>query len=922
MKKVILTIVCGKLWIAYIPEPINHASGSEGTIQVSVEENSKDEDKQNDDPVLRKEKGSNIIKKAKRRICMCPLIQGLEKCRFERANNNHALAHHNCPLLSHRVLVQVPTPVVLGSPFDILSNTHGQTFNSMQLVSLRMLLSFITNTPLSFLQFGSQTFNQLIHGLVRQGQLYPNLPTTSIVPTLSRQRVPAIIAQESNRLYEQLFQGIQGQYISLLFDAGDINNQHYLVVCIQQFSRSTKPIFFQLTNGPWTKLNYITFLKQIVSYLQTWSVRVSSICTDGLPAQVYAIKESIEQMQQSGQFNSVAPLLIPFYIPCFNHRTNLVVQRLSQLPVTSGIIETVKRFAREANQKDCQQILKKVCPSFINTRWLSLSLVSAYVRLKRKTILEHNLLSCESIHDILKLEIILNPLMELHRFFESHLTKLCDVYPALLRALLQYNALLKHQVFKHGPWFQVIIHTMVQLFNETLCGFVGSLIELSFYLSPSGKKLYRNKQFLSAFNPQRTLTEAIADVVRISDSPSWLVSSLPLLLEDSETIILQKAFVNIEYYQRDISFQSYNPQSHSCTDELCTPGNVTNNISSQTSTTPSLSLTSTLATSSCSARWDVACSSTQDEPCYLNSLLKPPLRITVSDKIPQSVNVRSIEEALSNYSDTTSQIDDSLSQEQHHDINNITERWIMRQDDLLDILASADDESFFRDIENDDDDPAGLLAEEERAKQDEYIEKQLLESTEQQRLYPRRSKRLAQKTQQQSAFQNSHTSETEQENITVPVLLEDSTESSEDDEVILTGATGTLHHHLGLSEAEEVQLLDSLFGSLSKRAGVDLDGRFQTHLRAILPQRLHVWVPLLTKRFRYEMFAAQDRNIISNQLSSVIYQHVVTALTYSPCSESECERIFSKAKFICGRRRHNLRLQTLNQLLSIVYLSH
>ena len=531
MSKIIFTIAYGKLWIGYIPiQKIE--TEEESPSEAECEGDSIDSEKNERErvqtalaiPPLKKERPPLDIPKHhktqkktySRRICMCPIIQGDSKCRFEKPNNNSSLRRHDCPLLLHKLIA----PSAFARP---MPDFPSLPLTGIQDEAIRSLVLFFSHTPLSFAALGSSSFNSFAQTLIRLGQSNPQLPTTSILPYLTRQKIPVFLSQEANKLFKSLLKGIQGQFVSIMFDAGCINDQHYTAVCIQPLTRFAKPLFFQLTYGPWSKQEYHDFICQLLSALSDWSVHVTGICTDGLPAQKFAIEQVIEELQTHQIIDSIQPLFIPFHIYCFNHKINLIVERVAHLKTTTPIVEKLIEFAREANKKDFHSILKKACPSFIATRWLSLSLLASFIRLKRKDILEAKLLDKQTIHDALLLEIVLNPLMQLHLFFEAHFTKLCDVYPAILWALLQYYFLTKHPQFSHGEWMHVVVDIMVSLYNQLLCGNIGSQIELAFFLSPLGKEQFKSGHFTPAFNPAHSLQTA-------SQAVFDRYSSLPFVL--------------------------------------------------------------------------------------------------------------------------------------------------------------------------------------------------------------------------------------------------------------------------------------------------------------------------------------------------------------------------------------------------------
>ena len=59
-------------------------------------------------------------------------------------------------------------------------------------------------------------------------------------------------------------------------------------------------------------------------------------------------------------------------------------------------------------------------------------------------------------------------------------------------------------------------------------------------------------------------------------------------------------------------------------------------------------------------------------------------------------------------------------------------------------------------------------------------------------------------------------------------------------------------------------------------------------------------------------------SILSSQRERM-FKNIMRLITMSPCSESACERIFSKARLICGQRKYRMTMETLNARLTVAY---
>ena len=276
-------------------------------------------------------------------------------------------------------------------------------------------------------------------------------------------------------------------------------------VTVQGLSPIATPLFFQLAPAPSTSQEYAQFVTELQSLLLAHNIEISSIVTDGLPAQLSGIQTALSNVHNL----PIKPILKPFHIPCLNHRINLVVihafQRVGHL---STIRAQLIKFACNSTTTACQSVLHKHCPKYIHTRWLCMSQICSFIRMKRRQIIRHDLMSPRDVRDVMMTEILLLPLLELQLFFESELTKLCDAFPAILRAISEYKIILSFSQFQSKDWLYSISELLCLLHTMTLSKETGKLISLAFSLTSCGRRLLREKRFASAFrldSPQSAL---------------------------------------------------------------------------------------------------------------------------------------------------------------------------------------------------------------------------------------------------------------------------------------------------------------------------------------------------------------------------------------------------------------------------------
>ena len=105
---------------------------------------------------------------------------------------------------------------------------------------------------------------------------------------------------------------------------------------------------------------------------------------------------------------------------------------------------------------------------------------------------------------------------------------------------------------------------------------------------------------------------------------------------------------------------------------------------------------------------------------------------------------------------------------------------------------------------------------------------------------------------------------------------------------------------------------------------------FRNFAATVLPPPNRTELDALTEYFRTYILSPFPSTILpglgiemkSRMIASHrerMFKNIMRLVTMSPCSESACERIFSKARLICGQRKYRMTIETLNARLSVAY---
>ena len=237
---------------------------------------------------------------------------------------------------------------------------------------------------------------------------------------------------------------------------------------------------------------------------------------------------------------------------------------------------------------------------------------------------------------------------------------------------------------------------------------------------------------------------------------------------------------------------------------------------------------------------------------------------------------------------------------------------------LLALYYQAQKETGILEMEPEVDDQLdilGTLAEEQRAIEDEYYERETIEDYIQHRYDTRRREETY--IDESPSPPSNH----------VPTI------EDIDSDVEFVYAKGAIVHQEYTSDEAEFSVVNKLFQSLIGRPGQTLVETFEEHTRNRFSKNNMRWVPFLKVLFLSDLASVKvspilyesdyHKNFLANlPPDRIIYSTIVLSLLYSPVSESECERVFSRLNFITGKRRYNLSLNALNHCLLVSYHSH
>ena len=902
---------------------------------------------------------------------LCPLQYGGVPCGTSGFARHSIIKYHDCLTSAkpnQRPITSMFFPVhVLErqyDPFTALGRIRRIRDSPLQHNSLTVLVNLIAGTPVSITLACSASFLECIKAFIRIGQMNPTTQLDEILPAINRKKLSLAIRDQAQSGAFSVLSYFTDEFVSVMFDSSTINHKKYLGITLVKNSKNAKPLFFQLVNAPSDGNDYATFLLELIRILREYRIEITSICTDGLPAQLNEIAQALDTLTKTEAHDLT---VLPFHIPCLNHRINLaLVHTCKETEHLVKLIDTIRAFADNSATSEYQSVLEKRCPTLIQSRWLSLSLICSYIRLKRNVIHQHDYLKEAEIISVLKLEILLTPLLELHLFLEREQTKLHQVFPALLRAVLQYQSILEHELFSGEKWYYTVVETLRLLIIMTLTGNSGKLASLAFSLTPIGQYLFSTNRFASGYNPDRPILESVE---RLFDS---FFSSIHIII----TVIrnrMGQVTVDIEAEINEVfrpitrvappvaipripSPDEIPPQPRKRTredandmddisrEETARSSSSTQEESEETTETPAI-VDNDISEA---ATIDDHAQDQEEEPdsflsnTFIHPLIPHSLATNLQTHASNIFSVSSTKTALQPDRFNMRQEQQDMRQKETEDATQLSQKEsrFMPLKRLLTILTELNQKKKAIDtvpvVISSDSEDYGLLEAEESAKEDEFDANQRSISVSR-TILTRREARKKKHSQLDHKPSTGHvtlqlSSMSHYSRASSLGIDSESSTDYENSALILERSPASTRHKPFHQIDEAYQFVNGLIDSLTGNWFPSLISSFEEHIKRILPHQTDA-SPILIRKFKDSLLLKDPKaNLLANgdldmyiltfahsdEMADIFFSRILRHLLFAPCSESSVERLFSRLRFICGKHRYNLSLPSLNAALIIL----
>ena len=350
----------------------------------------------------------------------------------------------------------------------------------------RSIIMCLAECNIPFNALRKPAFQQMLTLLYSPLTITGGLPP---VPKFSHDALVKTLISLGKKQKNTIIESIQGKTITVMIDGGKIGKNYCTSITLLPHEGQTGPIFWELGPSCRTKEDYLELANAIIREMDAYSVHVFAFCTDGLSSQRGALIS--DELISS----KVIPMLRPQWIYCGNHLTNLVVQKsIASDPDLNKLSELIRDFSRSTRNTKDWKAIGGICPGFVITRWLVLEDICTFIRTHEDAIMKSGLLNVHQLFEIMQLEVLLLPLMDLHHKLESNDCRLSDVFPLILRTIQQYDLITKNKSIREKALHGVRI-ILTNLYKRFMFGERGDLYAIAYVLTPKGLEEYHKHKF-------------------------------------------------------------------------------------------------------------------------------------------------------------------------------------------------------------------------------------------------------------------------------------------------------------------------------------------------------------------------------------------------------------------------------------------
>ena len=412
----------------------------------------------------------------------CLASNGSAKCKYETRHKKNINPDHECIF---------ETKLQTLTEFMNRAKDNPTKYNSDSDITLA-LTNFIAQSGISFSAICSEEFFNLIHIIISKSHEVKELITPeSVFPRYTEFLIKKSIHEESGKLISHFLDSLKSLSVAISIDAATVYNSKLIIITCSDRLNSISPHLIKLYNvsGEMTTAQYCKIGKEIIDELTSRDITVNSFTSDGLKAQTNALNyehpNSIYSQCPEKLYKKV------IHNRCGCHLVECALKKtLRENLYLHELKNSIQELITVLRKPDKKAFLKKICPTYSETRWSSLKRVVTWIGYNIKQISEiTNEEFNETLGQINMICTILEPFSGMISAFERDNSHISDVFPLVHDAVCYLNSLKDIDPrFLDSNWHSVIDDLTINLLNYTLLSDYGSLYALAYALTPYGRE--------------------------------------------------------------------------------------------------------------------------------------------------------------------------------------------------------------------------------------------------------------------------------------------------------------------------------------------------------------------------------------------------------------------------------------------------
>ena len=362
---------------------------------------------------------------------------------------------------------------------------------------------FVSKTGISFTAATSPEFFDLMHLIITKAIETPRdlVSPEMLFPRISDKQLRKTMSNIAHDAFNTFLGSLKNSVVEITLDSGTVYMIHFVIVCCTDVinAKSPRVIRLHVSDGSLDAAGYASIGKEIIDFLHEKEIHVNSFTTDGLRAQLNAFTHS-HPCSIASTNNEDEKYRLFIHNRCACHLTELALRKaINENEYFKRLIESMMELVTELRKVGNRKKLAKHCPTISQTRWSHLQIISNWIGSHIKEISQ--IVDATYLGLLGQMNMIcaiLEPFKGLISAFEMDLSRITDVFPLVVDAIVYLQELKKADPrFTDDNWENIIDCLIRNLQQYTILSDYGELYALAYALTPYGREALILKKLCS-----------------------------------------------------------------------------------------------------------------------------------------------------------------------------------------------------------------------------------------------------------------------------------------------------------------------------------------------------------------------------------------------------------------------------------------